>query len=122
MRVERFAIASLSFFAVVAAVFLYRHDPSAHAYYPRCVFHALTGLQCPGCGGTRALYELLHGHVAAAIRFNALFVVSSPILLPATIAEARAIWNGRNTNLVRYPWAGWSVVVIVIAWFVVRNL
>ena len=27
----------------------------------RCLFHELTGLYCPGCGGTRAVWALLHG-------------------------------------------------------------
>lgn len=27
-----------------------------------CVMHTLTGLYCPGCGGTRAVLSLLHGH------------------------------------------------------------
>ena len=26
-----------------------------------CAFHSLTGLYCPGCGGTRAVRELLYG-------------------------------------------------------------
>ena len=28
----------------------------------RCPIHALTGAYCPGCGGTRAIILLLHGH------------------------------------------------------------
>lgn len=29
--------------------------------YP-CLFRAITGIYCPGCGGTRAAYLLLTGH------------------------------------------------------------
>lgn len=37
-----------------------------------CVFKELTGIPCPGCGGTRAIKSLLYGHFSAAIRYNIL--------------------------------------------------
>ena len=30
---------------------------------PACTLYSLTGLYCPGCGGTRSVYFLLHGDV-----------------------------------------------------------
>ena len=60
---------------------LYNFAPDEHAFYPRCVFHALSGLQCPGCGGTRALYCLLHFHVAEALHYNALVTLLAPLAL-----------------------------------------
>lgn len=35
-----------------------------------CLFHRLTGLYCPGCGGTRSVTSLLHGHPIISIRYN----------------------------------------------------
>src|ERR1700744_1203792 len=55
-----------------AVVFFF--NPTTHPFYPICRFHQLTGLNCPGCGATRALYALLHGNFAAALRDNALFI------------------------------------------------
>ena len=55
--------------AVVAAV-VWAFDPTTAGFFPRCPMFALTGLQCPGCGTTRALHALLHGDVAAAFAFN----------------------------------------------------
>jgi len=60
---------------------LYTFSPTAHSFYPICVFHALTGWQCPGCGGTRALYHLLHLHVGQALQYNALVTVLAPMAL-----------------------------------------
>ena len=47
--------------AGVLGSYLYAHDPHQPGAYPACVLHALTGLYCPGCGGTRAAYDLVHG-------------------------------------------------------------
>ena len=34
-----------------------------------------TGLYCPGCGSTRALYALLHGRPGEALAMNPLLLV-----------------------------------------------
>ncbi|HVG92429.1 MAG TPA: DUF2752 domain-containing protein, partial [Alphaproteobacteria bacterium] len=52
-----------------------------HHFYPICMFHAITGWQCPGCGGTRALYHLLHLHIGQALHYNALVTVVAPVAL-----------------------------------------
>jgi hypothetical protein len=65
--------------AAGAALVLFFFDPSRFAFYPQCPFHKWTGLDCPGCGGLRALHQLLHGLVLAALRFNAFVVLSVPL-------------------------------------------
>lgn len=60
---------------------LYTYSPTEHSFYPICLFHALTGWQCPGCGGTRALYQLLHLHVGQALQYNALVTLLAPAAL-----------------------------------------
>lgn len=64
---------TVSFALIAATVFFF--DPARHTFYPVCQFHRLTGLNCPGCGMTRALYALLHGDLLTALHDNALFVL-----------------------------------------------
>src|ERR1039458_2298384 len=69
-----FAVIVLAMAAAGIAGLVFFFNPAAYSFYPVCQFHRLTGLNCPGCGGTRALYALLHGHLATALRDNALLV------------------------------------------------
>ncbi len=58
---------------------LYSFPPTEHSFYPRCPIFAVTHLLCPGCGGTRALYQLLHLHLREALHYNALITALFPI-------------------------------------------
>jgi hypothetical protein len=63
-------------FAVAPALgVLYAFPPESSSFYWRCPFHAATGLLCPGCGGTRAVHALVHGHLSEALSLNPLAVV-----------------------------------------------
>jgi hypothetical protein len=62
----------------LAAIILLRFPPAQHSFYPRCPIHELRLLQCPGCGATRAIAALLHGHVTEAMNLNALITLLLP--------------------------------------------
>ena len=97
--------------AAAGAVILYRFDPSTHAY-PVCVFHALTGLQCPGCGTTRAVHHLLHGDVAGAFHLNAMLFVGVPFGAVAAFSRRVAM----------HPLSGWAALTATVGWWIARNL
>jgi Protein of unknown function (DUF2752) len=81
-----FVVIVLALAALGSGAMLFFFDPAKHGFYPICLFHSLTGLNCPGCGGTRAAYQLLHGHLLRALHDNALFVLALAVL---------AIWSVR---------------------------
>ena len=37
---------------------------------PYCLFNKITGLYCPGCGGTRSVRALLHGHLIKSLWYH----------------------------------------------------
>ncbi|RZA27824.1 MAG: DUF2752 domain-containing protein [Lysobacteraceae bacterium] len=81
--------------AVPAGVWLlWNFDPNAaDSRFPPCMFHALTGLFCIGCGLTRALHALVHGDLAGALSMNPLGVLVLPVI-PMIIAHSRG-WRPR---------------------------
>ena len=102
---------------VTAAATLYRFSPQEYSFYPRCPFFALTGHYCPGCGATRAAAALLHGHLTAALHFNA----AVTLLLPFVIAYfAMIYWTALRYNRFEWPsvpsWS-WKLAVAVLAVF-----
>lgn len=62
----------------LATILLLRFPPIQFSFYSRCPIHELFHLQCPGCGATRAVAALLHGHFTEAMHFNALVTLLLP--------------------------------------------
>ena len=121
---------SLAFFTVVvleaaalgSGAVLFFFDPAKHGFYPICLFHSLTGLNCPGCGATRAAYQLLHGHLLRALHDNALFV----LLLVALAAQGAWLAMKKIRNqpaaFIVSPKALWALLVIMLVFTGLRNL
>jgi hypothetical protein len=53
---------------------------------PLCPWRVLLGIECFGCGMTRALSSALHGDLAAALAFNRGVVIVLPALVVMAIA------------------------------------
>src|ERR1700743_1975824 len=61
------------------AIILLRFPPAQYTFYPQCPIYSSLHLLCPGCGGTRALADLLHGRLHEALHDNALVTLLLPI-------------------------------------------
>lgn len=91
-------------------------DPHKPGFlFPACPFKALTGLDCPACGGLRMTHDLLHGDLAAAAVDNLFLVVGLPLLAVWLLVRWR---RGRPLMPVA---ATATVVTAAVAWTVVRN-
>lgn len=88
-----------------------------------CPFRAVTGLDCPLCGATRAAHQLFRGHVLAAMDLNLLFVLVAPVLAWFAFATLRHGFGGRALRLPHLARPTVVAMVVLIAVFtVVRNL
>jgi hypothetical protein len=88
-----------------------------------CPFRLVTGLDCPGCGATRAAHRLFTGHLLAAADLNVLALVAIPLLLWGLYVSLTAMLGGPRWRTPALP-SGWVRValVVVIAFWVVRNI
>jgi hypothetical protein len=117
-----FAGAVLGFAILCALAVVFFFNPSANGFYPVCQFHRLTGLNCPGCGATRAFYALLHGNLLLALKNNALFVFS---LAALAVWSACFVWKkawNQQAAIHLPPKMLWSFLAVAIVFTILRNL
>jgi len=111
--------------AIIALVcgIIFIFSPREYHFYPICPFYAATHLLCPGCGGTRALYYLLHFNLAAAWHFNALVTIGAPSALLYFAGWYYSVMRyGQAPAVVPPRWVIASAYVITILFAVVRNM
>ena len=98
-------------------------DPVRHSFYPTCVLHKLTGLNCPGCGGLRAMHHLAHGNIVTAFHCHPLFVTLLPLLL---LLGIRWLIHGRSAfdrrSVLFRPAMLWALLTVTLLFTILRNL
>lgn len=87
-----------------------------------CSFRNITGLYCPGCGATHALYELLHGHLLISLQYNTLIPALIFTLVPYTLLGFLHLrTKGRVWGLRFHIWYLGIYFVIILGHFAVVN-
>lgn len=91
----------------------------------KCQFHDITGWLCPGCGGQRAFYYVLHGHLLYALRCNVLIVILMPFLLLCYYILVQRYVVG-DTKYQRFlnlkPWYAYFILILLLLFFILRNI
>jgi hypothetical protein len=96
----------------------------------RCPIRAVFGIDCPGCGGTRALLALMRGDVPQAARENAVALVAglataSYVIAPVRVGRAvAAVRNSAEYHRMTRWWARHpqaSACAAAALWCVARN-
>jgi hypothetical protein len=117
-------LAILTCFAGAVGYVLVRDPTEAGAAdMSTCLLKLTTGLDCPGCGGTRAFFYLIHGQLPAAARHHLLFVFAVPFLVYAYVAWAGGkVFGWRLPRLRLGPGALTGFLLVAAAFTVLRNL
>jgi len=109
--------------AILAVGILHAFNPAATWFYPPCPFRAFTGYLCPGCGTTRALHQLLNGHIAAAFRLNPLMMLLLPFVGYSGASSALETAGVRPLPRVFIPAVYiWILLAVILTFWVLRNI
>ena len=106
-----------------ATTALWLRDPHQSGSWGLCPLRALTGLNCPLCGGLRAVNDLTHGDLASAWHSNALFVRSIPILVALWVWWLVASLTGRRMPI-GHPLAKtflYAFSAVAVVFWIFRN-
>jgi hypothetical protein len=110
---------------VAATWYVLTYDPTDRTPDPTgpCTWHALFGIDGPGCGGTRMAWYLLHGDLVQAARNHLAALIFLPVAAYALIAWTAAAF-GRALPAPRIPrWAWWAYGAFFLLYTVLlRNL
>ena len=88
-----------------------------------CLFNKITGLQCPGCGNSRAALSLLQLDFRAAFQHNLLFPLEFGYIVWVYLFCCVRYLQGKSFSYrPTHPWLDISVLILVILWGIIRNM
>ena len=109
-------ILTMAILAVLGFLALF---PDLLPFHSRCLFRAVTGIPCPGCGLSRATEALFHGDIRASLWYNPLGIVIDVALVVYVIWYTVDIIRGKDTinALLKRPmsYKVWLPAVIITA-------
>ncbi|CAN5616055.1 DUF2752 domain-containing protein [soil metagenome] len=98
-------------------------NPTTAGFFPVCPLHAVTGLNCPGCGLTRGFHALFHGDVLGALHFNALLPVYLFVGIYFLVSLSLIVVRGRGLSFnIFKPHLLWGFLIVLIIFGIMRNL
>lgn len=109
---------------LAVTVALRLRDPHVPGSWGLCPTKALTDLDCPLCGGLRAVNDLTHLDPVAALSSNLLVVLAIPVAVALWGRWVAAGWRGGEAPLplAAPAWLWWAGAAAVTAYTVLRNL
>ena len=104
------------------AAYLFAFEPGKTGFFPICMFRFFTGFTCPGCGTTRALHQIVHGHFLTAFTLNPLFMIAIPFLLFAFLRYTVTVLRGGVLRPNALPASYiYAIFFVVLSFWIFRN-
>lgn len=105
--------------------FLWKLSPlSLTDFHIPCIFHRITGLYCPGCGGTRAVEALFRGQLLRSFIYHPLVLYG--VVVAFWYMGSNTIWHiskGKRKIGMRYSdkWIYFGLVIVIVN-VIIKNI
>lgn len=86
-----------------------------------CSFRSLTGIPCPGCGGTRAVYSVFSGHLGQSFRYHpaVIFMIGAYIHFMLLYMYRHRTTASGPVRAIRIEWYAYLLIAVILGqWFV----
>ena len=120
-RLKKIVLIYLSLLLIfIAYYFLNKYT----GFYIPCIFHEITGLDCPGCGITRCLFHLMNLRIKDAFIVNPLVFIYLPFIVVYYIYQSYLyVYQKKDKILIKIPhFVMYIILVITIIFGIVRNI
>ena len=119
---RRSTVVAIWLLIVAGAAYLFFFEPGKSGFFPGCPFRFLTGFNCPGCGTTRALHQILHGDFYTAFTLNPLLLLAIPFALFALIRYTVIVMRGGvpRGNSLPAPYI-YALFFVILSFWIFRN-
>ena len=109
--------------ALTAAIFIWIFGDAWLERMPNCVFESVTGLYCPGCGGTRSVYYLVHGHFFKSFLMNP-FVPFTFVDYLVFMINTILVKKTKKLGFAGFPVTGtiYAGIGILLGQWIIRNI
>lgn len=89
-----------------------------------CISNKISGLYCPGCGMTRAVFSLMELDFYQAFRYNIFSIILLPILVVYGLCSGCGwIFNKNNPVENKIPTIFWIIIIVLLLIYgILRNI
>ena len=88
-----------------------------------CIFYQLWGVYCPGCGGTRSLLALAHGHILQSAWYHPLLLYCAGMYLAFMLSHTLEKLHVPFIRGMKFQeWIMYGMLVVLILNCILKNV